>query len=272
LIKEQKTNIVSKCPSAYKLDAALLFGLDAETAGHLEHCPKCAALRRKTAAADEEFNTRVFPQTVDSVVERALLGHKDLRRSLHAGFGSRMIWTRVLPVAAAAMVAVIVGFLFWERSTSVATHREEYIGDKGGIGLEVWCKRNATVFRVNQGEKLRVDDMIRFVPRFAAGDSLFLMVVSVDGNGTVSRYFPETSDTALMVVKSGEPLAGSTILDATSGPERVWLLSSEEVFYFQDVRKAIESEWKRAGGADRMDALALQLDQAGLFFIKEGAD
>ncbi len=258
--ERQPQTMEGACPSVYQMDAVRLFGVRSDLSAHLLHCPRCAAMVRDLSEAEAAFSVHVLPRTVDVVIERAMSEQKT---------ASRIGFRRLISFAAAAMLAAVIGFVFWARPNVESPSGGVYIGDKGAVGLEVWCKRKETVFRVHQGAKLRADDRIRFVPRFVSDKPLYMMVVSVDGNGTVSRYFPADEEAAARVTQSGAPLPGSTILDDASGPERVWLLSSTEKFHFREVEEAVFAEWKRNGGADRMGAIPFASDQASLFFVKE---
>ena len=71
------------------------------------------------------------------------------------------------------------------------------------------------------------------------------------------------------MTEPGVPLPGSTVLDDTGGPERILLLASEEAFRFDDVRRAIETQWQLAGNAVDLEPLTLDLEQTSLLFFKE---
>jgi hypothetical protein len=226
----------------------------------------CLERRREQRAWDDVFLREVYPATVDRVVEEVIGENRvSARGASWSGRRLRVGWA--MGIAASLLLTSGLYFLF-STSTEPASSAE-YLADKGLVGLEVWCRRTGRVFRVQQGDKLFDEDMIRFVPRFQGEPSRFVMVVSIDSRGVVNRYFPAHSETAEQVTEPGVPLPGSTVLDDTGGPERIVLLASEEAFRFEEVRRAVETEWRKTGSAVDMGPLMLDLEQTSLLFYKD---
>jgi hypothetical protein len=266
---DKRPSTAPGCPSDYQLDAYWLFGESGEAgvAAHLDACGACRARRREMEALDEIFENDVFNPTVDAVVGEVTrhLG----ARSRDASAPRRRRPLRPIALAAASvLLASALVFVYLERRPQPSEPLAEYIGEKGPVGLEVWCRRADRVFRVHKGDTLYSEDMIRFVPRFFGAAPRYLMVVSLDGAGRVSRYFPPHSDRAERVEKSGIPLPGSTVLDETRGPERVILLTSEKKFHYNEVAEALAKQWRRSKSVLSIQTLGMGMEETSLLFYK----
>ena len=261
---------LSSCPSDLQLEALMLSlgeGLEAVEA-HVGQCPACGGRWRELLRLDRVFQEEVFPSTVDRVTRRVT--EKAAPAAREAGFhglGRRRVTGWAMGIAASALL--MSGLYLVSSKSPPSPEPTEVLADKGPIGLEVWCRRAGGVFRVQQGDKLFQGDMIRFVPRFRGEPSRFAMVVSIDDQGTISRYFPASSATAARVEEAGIPLPGSTVLDAVGGPERILLLASTEPFDFESVRRAVEDEQQNGENALTIEHIALDLEQTSLLFYKE---
>lgn len=238
------------CPSDYELDAFWLEGKpeDHPVKSHLDACEHCRKRLVEWEQAGEKFRTEVFPETEQKVVER-------LSRS-RPGFFSFFTYPR-LAAAAAVVLALVLAVALWHPSQRGST----YIGIKGALGLEVYCQRGASVFRVHPGDELLPEDRIRFaVSTPGAGH---LMIVSVDQRGGVSLFHP------LGPVEGGwMELPGSTILDESQGPERIFVIFSEEAFDFSAVQSAVERGLKDSGGVEKLTRLPLKLAQNSMLIHK----
>ncbi len=240
------------CPSDYELDAFWLEEKpkDHPVQSHLDACERCRERLVEWEQADEKFRTEVFPATEEKVVER-LSGRRT---------GILKFFTYPRLAAASAVVLALV------LAVALSHPREEdrestYIGIKGTLGLEVYCQRAGQVFRVHTGDRLLPEDRIRFaVSTSGAGH---LMIVSVDQRGEVSLFYPLGP-----VVGGRAELEGSTILDESKGPERIFVVFSEEVFDFGAVQAAVEQGLKEAGGVEKLERLPLELAQNSLLLHK----
>ena len=268
--KPNRETPLSSCPSDLQLEALMLAcgdGLEAIEA-HVGQCPACSGRWRELRRLDDLFLKEVFPSTVDDVAQRVSETGRPAARELGSHqFNRRRMTGWVLGIAASALLASGL-YLVFSKPPSPA-EPAEVLADKGPIGLEVWCRRAGRVFRVQQGDKLYPEDMIRFVPRFRGEPSRFVMVVSIDHQGAVSRYFPAHSTAAESVLGSGAPLPGSTVLDSVNGPERILLLASTRPFGFDEVRRAIEDEQRNRENAVTIEHIPLDLEQTSLLFYKE---
>jgi hypothetical protein len=97
---------------------------------------------------------------------------------------------------------------------------------KGGPALTVYAHRGNRVFVVHDGEHLQPDDELRFV--VAAAGQGYVMVVSRDGAGQASVYYPLAGPRSLAVAAGRVELPGSVKLDGTLGHERLYALFSAQ--------------------------------------------
>ncbi len=267
-----------KCLSSYAFDHAQLFGNSLKSGEHLLECPQCRSQHDEALALDEEFLEKVFTQTLPSITQQILIEQQKSVASLHLRNSvqerSRSKWGLAFG-AAAATALILIGTSALRlkhqslNSESVDLPDLSYIGDKGAENeLEIYCKRNNKVFRVHNKMTLFRDDQIRFVPVFPKAEPHYVMAVSLDSMGNVSKYFPLDTDSAVLVNNDKLPLPGSIILDDVLGPERVWMLFSETPFDFQTVKQVVQSEWERTGSPEKIEHLPLRQNQSGLIFFK----
>lgn len=238
------------CPSDYQMDEYWLAGKPENhpVHGHLEGCESCRKRLVEWEQADEKFSKEVFPATEEKVVER-------LSKS-RSGFFGFFTYPR-LAAAAAVVLAVVLAVALWHPGEREAT----YIGIKGVLGLEVYCQRADQVFRVNPGDRLLAEDRIRFAVSTPGPGQV--MIVSVDKQGDVSLFYPPGP-----VGGGRTELEGSTILDESSGPERIFVVFSEEALNFGAVQSAVERGLKDSGGIENLKKLPLELAQNSLLIHK----
>jgi hypothetical protein len=216
--------------------------------GHLEGCESCRKRLVEWEHADEKFSKEVFPATEEKVVERL--------SKFRSGFLGFFTYPR-MAAAAAAVLAVVLAVALWHPGEREAT----YTGIKGTLGLEVYCQRADQVFRVNPGERLLPEDRIRFAVSTPGPGQI--MIVSVNKQGQASLFYPPGP------VEGGRTeLEGSTILDESSGSERIIVVFSEEALSFGAVQSAVERGLKDSGGIENLKKLPLDLAQNSLLIHK----
>jgi len=238
------------CPSDYQLDEYWLAGRpeDHPVHGHLEGCETCRKRLMEWEQAEDKFQKEVFPATEEKVAGRL--------SASRSGFFGFFTYPR-LAAAAAVVLAVVLAVALWRPADREAT----YIGVKGTLGLEVYCQRADRVFRVNPGERLLAEDRIRFA--VSAPGPGQVMIVSVDQQGEVSLFYPAGS------VEGGRTeLEGSTILDESRGPERIFVVFSEGALDFAAVESAVVRGLEETGDVVKLQRLPLELVQNSLLIQK----
>ena len=134
----------------------------------------------------------------------------------------------VLGVAAA--VAVWVG-----QGPSLPT---EQTRAKGAAQLGFYVKRGEQVFRGGPGELLRPGDAIEF--SYEAPSAGYLAILSLDGAGHASSYFP-MGPRAQALAQGSHLLPQSTILDAVLGRETFYAVWCDAPVELEPMRRALES-------------------------------
>lgn len=238
--------------SALELDlldlgpGAMAAGERARAEAHLAGCDRCRGDLETARAAKRQFDEQVFLRTVPAIRAR---GEK------RPFFGWRRLSFTLAPVLAAA--AAIAIFL---RPIPV-DHGNDGISVKGGPAMQLFASREGRVFQVHDGDALRSGDAIRFVVYPSSWQ--YLLVVSVDGEGTPSGYFPFGSDqSGPLRGEARVELPGSVILNLAPGPERIFAIFSREPVTFRSTVSALASLAKEGPQAIR-DAKELPLAGAG---------
>lgn len=194
--------------SALTLDAFALDALDgaagARVRDHLATCATCQADHAAAAARRAHFTHHVLP-----------LGPPQ-RRSRHLAW---LALRFALPALAAALIAIAA----WPRGAPPAGDGELAI--KGGASWQVFAHRAGQTFAVHDGARLGDGDQIRFVVEPAG--ARYLLVASVDGLGQATIYYPYGAAMSAPIAGDRIELAGSIVLDAAPGPERVFALFSD---------------------------------------------
>lgn len=152
-------------------------------------------------------------------------------------------WRRVwlAPVLLACLVLVVV-----------FVPRDGYRGAKGTVDLDFMVMRDGQVQPGDEGALFHAGDRLQFSYRTTGLDDIVL--VSIDGAGTLSTWYPGTGDEPLAIVPGERHfLEGSIELDGAPGPEVfVAVFGAGSVAEAQElVRQAYE-----AGSYDAVEGLA----------------
>ncbi|HEY4175592.1 MAG TPA: zf-HC2 domain-containing protein [Kofleriaceae bacterium] len=199
-------------PSSLAIDTLAANRMSAPEASavraHIDTCERCRADFAEANAAVSTFTREVFPRTRDRLTVPA-----------------RPWWRSLLPVLAPVLAAAMVLVWFVRRPESVPTH-EDVIRTKGGLTFRVFARRDHTVHLVQDGEALAAGDQIRFV---AGGTSKrYILVVSIDGRGTASVYYPYGGSGSALLGDGTSELPGSIVLDTAPGAERLFAVFTPE--------------------------------------------
>ncbi len=231
-----------------------------------------------TQAAFEEARGAVKPLDMVVLRARAVRIAEEEARSPVVAAEAAPGWTErlrswwfmgaLLPVLAAALVFV--------RPPSLDPAGDTGVRDKGRAELPTGPAQTAPVhldYLLLQGDEvLTVGDAPLALPgdriqfRYEAGGLDRLVLLSIDGSGTLSVFWPEQGDRPEAVQPKGEQLLeGSVILDDAPGPE-----AFVAVFGTADVRAAeqlAQDAWVR-GGLDGLQGLADDLDHVDLVVVE----
>jgi hypothetical protein len=215
----------ARCPSDRVLDLLLAGALDGASSRalreHLAACPACSARFAELGAFRDEV-VPSLPSLSELVPQEPRLLTFVRRRSGWMG--------AALGVAAAVAVWVGQG-----PSRSLPTEQTRV---KGSAHLGFYVKRGEQVFPGGPAELLRPGDAIEF--SYEAPSAGYLAILSVDGAGHASVYFPLGSR-AQAIAPGPHLLEQSTILDAVLGRETLHALWCEAPVELEPIRRALES-------------------------------
>lgn len=221
--------------SASTIDALALEGaLDAATQeaaeAHLRSCSKCNAEASAGRALRDRFATDVFPRTVESVVRKSALQKRG--RVLRLGLQ--------VAVPTLALAAAVTLLLRSSPAPSSKPADRDYLAVKGSAAMQIVARRGGHSIDVHDGVVLAPEDQIRFMVEPAGLP--YLLVVSIDGAGAASVYYPYDGRESARLSSVGKfEVPGSIVLDRAPGPERIYALLSEEPIAASDVLPALRA-------------------------------
>lgn len=219
------------CLSSLAIDRLLAGELGADerrtAEAHLAECAACRARREHAAAFRASLGA-----------ELGTLGNlESMRRTARAAgrpssrLGGRATLASALAVAAALLLILHRGAL--ESSPDGASSTRT----KGGGRLGFFVKRAGAVVRGVPGQALRPGDAIEFT--YSAKKDGYLAVLSVDGAGRASVYYP-SAPRARRFIAGERPLDESTVLDGVVGDERWLALFCDDAVELEPIRARLE--------------------------------
>jgi len=151
---------------------------------------------------------------------------------------------RIAAMAAAACAVIAVSVVTVNRSADVGTFAETGVLEsatrvKGsGAKLYVYRKEGENATLLSPRSKVKQNDVLQL--SYVAGGDLYGAIFSVDGNGTVTRHFPDSGNTAAQLDQSGEiPLAFAYQLDNAPRFERFIMITGAKPFPIDDAAEEI---------------------------------
>ena len=217
--------------SAPALDLLLLPGGAAQPAAkaHLASCAKCQAALRVLEEEKASFERDVLPRTLGKL--RARASPPTLLETLGDRLGAK--WLFPIPALLLAM-----GLLVVLRPAPV----DDSLGIKGPPLFQLYAARGDQVFAVKDGARLAKGDRIRFVVAPSRREQRFLLIVSRDGEGKRSTYFPPEGVQSAPLSEGRSELPGSIELDASRGTERVHAIFSAQPVTSAEAQAAIDQD------------------------------
>jgi Putative zinc-finger len=135
--------------------------------------------------------------------------------------------------AAGALVALAAGVLLFVRTRPVGESLDS-TRTKGHSRLGFYVKRGDSVRRGAPGEILHPGDALRFTTTTAS--RRFVAVLSVDGAGEASVYYPQGPLAVEVEAGEARPLPSATLLDATLGEETLFGIFCDAPVALEPVR------------------------------------
>jgi hypothetical protein len=218
--------MTAKHLSSFQLDSLAQATLtEAErpmAAQHLEACAECRAELESARSLRERFSREVFARTVPRI---------------RTASGWSLPWPTknwLLPALAGAFVVAAVLIV------PLRSMLEPAFSVKGDPTLRVFVHRGDRVFQVKESDALQPGDQVRFEVMPAGYP--YLLIASVDGAGHANIYLPFGGrESAEISPERALMSPGSIVLDATPGPERVFVLLSKRPLPAAEVASVLET-------------------------------
>jgi hypothetical protein len=200
------------CLSDLTVDRLLADELDpADHRAAQAHVGSCARCSARVAELDgDRARYRLAPPPFPA--------HRE-RRS--ARWGRWRPW--LVPVGAIAAAAGLVLLL---RPGGRSPMTEDATHVKGSIRLGFYVKRGDSVHTARSGDVVHPGEAVRFT--YTTRTPGYLALVSRDGSGEVSVYYPDEPAAAPLPPAEDEPLPGSIVLDDALGFEAVYAVFCSE--------------------------------------------
>lgn len=189
---------------------------------HIETCARCRERRAAIVADQKEFSTTRGASAPNFTVRK--------RRA-------RVVPFRYVGPASAAL-ALAAGVLIWLRARSADV--EEYgTRLKGGGRLSFFVARGEDTHRGSAGEVLRAGDRVQFV--VALTEPRHVAVLSRDGRGSASVFFPQAPRAERVDAGPAVRLPSSTALDDAPDREDVYGLLCRSAVELEPIRAELQS-------------------------------
>ena len=201
------------CQSAYRLDlfrqGELPLAERVEVESHLQTCLRCRKANEGLAAAEADFRASAGPWRKPSM---------PLGRTLAYGAGAAAL-------AAACLVALLPS---------------EGVRSKGAnASLGMYVQHGQSVRRALPGETVVAGDAVRF--SYSSHEATSLGILSVDGAGVATVYFPDGPQMATLPAAEDAPLPLATRLDGVLGEEQVVAIFCRRPHALEPLRKALQA-------------------------------
>ncbi len=207
--------------------------------------------------SDRDILSRYPVGAMRAAVEAKL--DASVRRQGIIGAGSAFRTMRVIAMPAAACLVLAVAFVTTQglakgagegtSGTGIAIASAER--SKGsGPRIHVYRKDGTDAIKLNAGERVSANDALQI--SYLSNGNTWGVILSIDGNGVVTRHYPDAGDGAAPLDTSGEvPLAFSYVLDDAPKYERFVFVSSRSSFPVEPIIEALRDLAADPGFAER---------------------
>jgi hypothetical protein len=239
-----------------RFETGELFPAEAEAVrAHVDSCAEC----RKVL--DDFVADRVALRTAlpFAALEEQFKGRPSAIRSW---------WRRVLFGAAAPGLAVAV-YVLWASPPGGEATSPPGVTSKGTtcdlgvdvktalMGLHAW----------DSGEPLAQGDRLRF--RYKSEDHPFVLVFSVDSDGTVYPYVMQGEQSLQVTHRTSNIASNVVTLDEDLRPERLFLICSPQPLRIDEIRAAAKDGLNKAGSIEKLENLAIRhVQQTSMLLTK----
>lgn len=197
------------------------------------------------------FVERIERQTAEEKLRNGApenFSFKELLRRIRSGFTIRNIASAS---AAAVVVALVLLFTPFDtgKMTDPVSPADDGIRLKGGPSLLIYRKDAGDSTLLGDGATAHAGDRLQLYYRSAG--FRYGVILSVDGNGVVTRHLPIAGNEAVLLEKSSRvQLPTSYTLDDAPDYEKFYFFASRKPFAVQDVIDIVQD----AAGSGELDS------------------
>lgn len=226
MLKSLRPTVPDGCISDLTFDAWRAGELDAERTGALEqHLTQCEPCRRRQESIAGQA-TRFWEQAPALPLPARAASVKVARRR----------WLAPSALAFSALAATVV----WLRLAPESREDPEDARRKGPSHIAFHVQHEGSVKAGEDGQRVFPGDRLRF--SITTGKPAHVAILSLDGAGVASVYFPPGKTSRSFGMVSGQPLDSSVLMDSTLGPEEIWALFCDTQFDLEPLRVQLERE------------------------------
>ncbi|MFH1464922.1 MAG: hypothetical protein ABIO70_11110 [Pseudomonadota bacterium] len=255
-------------PSRLELDRLAVGELEGEQAARIETAVGIECIQARAAAIDAT-REKVAPFDAEILRKRAYrcagedeaAAARRVEEARRARIGARPWWQRWLPVGAGVAAVAVLLLNIQPPPEPGQRHTAKGEGD-----IDFYLLRGDHVHPGSEDELHYAGDRVQFTYRTVGEDSLVL--VSVDGRGGLSVYYPREGERPLEVVPGERRvLEGSILLD--DAPDYELILA---FFGARSVREVVEevSAVRAADGVEGLRALARDAPDVDAVYLRKG--
>jgi hypothetical protein len=226
MLKSLRPTVADGCISDLTIDAWRAGELDAERTGALEqHLALCEGCRRRQESIAGQAS-RFWAQAPELRLPARAASGKAMRRR----------WLAPSALTFSALAAIVV----WLRLPTGSREDPEESRRKGSSHIAFHVQHEGSVKPGKDGQRVFPGDRLRF--SISTGKPAHVAILSLDGAGVASIYFPQGKTSRGFGMVSGQPLDSSVLLDGTLGPERLWALFCDSPFDLEPLRAQLERQ------------------------------
>lgn len=169
---------------------------------------------------------------------------KNTSKSVKASFKAYKIISYAAAAVFVAAIAVPVGINSYKAKTPAQAATTRLKGPEPVVqeaNLSIYCQKGKEIQALSTGDTAKEGDVLQIT--YQAGKNEYGVIFSVDGNGNITRHFPESSWTSGKLKHGTEeiPLDFSYELDAAPDYEYFIMVTGKEQFSMENLEKKIKN-------------------------------
>lgn len=230
-----------------------------------------SALRRLEQSDDaifEQYPAEQMRLSVEKKLSETNVSEKKPLLRPSAVFRFSAVFAAAVIVAFAVPAAIRQGSISAENLESESRIKGKSLPSKSVQSLNVYLKDGNSIKELKSGFRAAAGDVIQIT--YNPGSNKYGIIFSVDGNGNVTRHFPENGWAAMEMEHSGGeiPLGFSYELDDAPQFEYFVFAASKNKFSLDDIEEQMTEKQTDAGFIKNRAYLPAGID-AKLFLLKK---